>query len=211
MSDILDRAGSFSFQTREVWDRPLKSGQMTQYSSERQILISRPNKLVAEHQGDTGSRRTWYDGKTLTVLETDRNVYTAVSVPGTIEKMFDFVFEKYHLTVPLADLLFPKPYDILTMNVRSGKYAGKHRVGKWTCHHLIFRQDEVDWQIWIDAGVLPVPRKVLIVYRNTPGQPEFSATLDRWDFSPKISPGRFEAQLPAGVKRVDVKELIQAE
>ncbi len=211
MGDTLGKSASFSFQVWEVWDKPLKSGQMVQYSNERKVLISRPNKLLAEYQGDAGSRTTWYDGKNLTVLEKERNIFAVVAVPETIEKMFDFTFERYHLTIPLADLMFRKPYDILIANVRTGKYAGIHKIGKWSCHHLVFRQDTVDWQIWIDAGKTPVPRKVLIIYRDTPGRPEFSAILDRWDFSPKISPGLFDAKIPTGAKRVDMKELIKVE
>jgi hypothetical protein len=84
-------------------------------------------------------------------------------------------------------------------------------VGEYSCHHLVFHQDAVDWQIWIDTGPVAVPRKILISYTAAPGRPEFSAVLDQWDLSPTVSPGQFEPKIPAGAKRVELSSLLEAE
>jgi|WetSurMetagenome_2_1015567.scaffolds.fasta_scaffold227630_1 hypothetical protein len=209
MNATLMGAKTFSFQVREVSDRPLKGGQMVQYSDRREVLVSRPDKLWTQARGDSEDRQVWYDGKTLTVLEKSRNLYSTAAVPGNIENMNDYLFEKFQVTFPLSDLVLKETVEQWLKNVRTGKYLGRHRVGTQVCHHLVFSQDTIDWQIWIDAGKTPVARKLVIHYKKIAGQPEYSAQLDDWKFSPKIFPGQFEAKIPVGTRRVEMKEMKQ--
>jgi hypothetical protein len=211
MNSTLMKAETFSFKVREVSDRPLKGGQLVQYSDRREVLVSRPDKLWTQARGDSEDHQVWYDGKTLTILEKSRNLYSTAAVPGKIENMNDYLFEKFQVTFPLSDLVLREPVEQWLMNVRTGKYLGRHRVEKQVCHHLVFSQDTVDWQIWIDAGKVPVARKLVIHYKKIAGQPEYSALLDDWNFSPKIPAGQFEAKIPAGTRRVEMKEMKQAE
>jgi hypothetical protein len=211
MNATLTGAQAFSFKVREVSDRALKGGQLVQFSDQREMLVSRPDKLWVLARGDSEDRQAWYDGKTLTVLEKSRNLYSTAEVPGNIDKMYDYLFEKYKVIFPLSDLVQQKSVDQWLMNVRTGKYLGRHRVGNRACHHLVFSQDTVDWQIWIDAGKTAVPRKLVINYKKIAGQPEYSAQLDDWNFSPKIPAGQFEAKIPKGTRRVEMKEMKQAE
>ena len=65
-----------------------------------------------------------------------------------------------------------------------------------TCHHLAFVQDDLDWQIWIDAGERPLPRKLVIVYTSLPGAPQYAAVLSDWSFAKSLPDERFAAQVP---------------
>ncbi len=71
------------------------------------------------------------------------------------------------------------------------------------CHHLAFRQKAVDWQIWIDAGDEPVPRKLVITFKQQAEQPQYTALIHRWDVNPKLGDEMFQFQPPAGVRKVD--------
>jgi len=104
--------------------------------------------------------------------------------------------------VPMADLLIGKTYDSLLADVESGTYVGLHAVGDTKCHHLLFRQENIDWQIWIDAGKQPLPRKLVITYTQEPDQPQYVATMDNWDLAPAVSEETFTFTAPAGAKAV---------
>ena len=82
-----------------------------------------------------------------------------MTVPGTIDAMLEDLHERFDTHQTLADFLFSDPYKVFTEHVQSGTYVGLHYVGKTKCHHLAFRQKLLDWQIWIDAGDQPLPRK----------------------------------------------------
>ena len=76
-------------------------------------------------------------------------------------------------------------------NAQSGFYAGLHTVQGVDCHHLVFRQADIDWQIWIDAGLMPLPRKLLITYKDEPGFPRYTGLFSDWDLSPELGDSVF--------------------
>jgi hypothetical protein len=211
MSKALGSAEALSFQAEGVMDETLETGQLSQFSRRSRILISRPNKLHAVTEGDDVSREVWYDGKTVTVLDVSAKTYAVIQAPRSIGKTVDHMIDTYGLTMPLADLLFVDTYGSLTANVVTGVYLGKHSVGETPCHHLAFRQETIDWQIWIEAGKTPVPRKLVITYKLEPGHPQFVGTMDEWDLSPKPSGNEFEFRPPVGAKTVEMDELLGIE
>jgi hypothetical protein len=71
------------------------------------------------------------------------------------------------------------------------------------CHHLAFRQRTLDWQIWVDAGEQPLPRKLVITFKREIDQPQYIALIHRWDVNPKLSDSLFQFQPPEGVRKVD--------
>ena len=75
--------------------------------------------------------------------------------------------------MPLADLLYGDPYAVLTEDVTYSKYLGLHRAAGVLCHHLVFAQPTIEWQIWIDAGEQPLPRQLAITYVREPGEPQY--------------------------------------
>ena len=208
MSEALGRAEAISFKVEGMMDEVLETGQLAQFSRRSKVLLARPDSLHADTTGDDLSRSVWYDGRTVTVLDNLAKTYASVEVPNTIEKMLDLAIDKYGLTMPAADLLFGNSYKTLIANVTTGTYIGLHSVGDHPCHHLAFRQEEIDWQIWVDAGETPVPRKLLITYKQETGHPTYSITMGDWDLSAKAPADRFAPNLPADAKRVEMEVLL---
>lgn len=70
------------------------------------------------------------------------------------------------------------------------------------CRHLAFRHPKVDRQVWIEEGERALPRRVVINYKDEPGQPQFAASL--WDRSldPGLPHALFDFVPPPGVERV---------
>ena len=104
---------------------------------------------------------------------------------------------------PAADLIYRNSYDILTKDVQSGGYIGLSTVSGVECHHLAFRAEETDWQIWIENSKTPLPRKFVITSKWTAGAPQFTALLSNWDVSPKLKDSRFTFVAPAGAEKID--------
>ena len=211
MSDALSALDTFSFRAEGIMDEVLETGQLSQFSRRSKVLVSRPDKLRVETKGDDLSRSAWYDGQTVTVMDNRTKSYASVDAPDTIEKMFDFVVEKYGLTLPATDLLFRNSYKMLIANVTSGTYVGRHNVGDHACHHLAFRQAAIDWQIWIDAGSTPVPRKLIITYKLEPGHPSYEIVLSEWNLSPTAAKDVFAFQAPSDAEQVEMTELLGTE
>lgn len=207
MSKYLAGVKQFSFQVHDMVDELLDSGQKIQLSSTRRIAVRRPDKVSADTVGDLLNERVRYDGSTLTVLDIQQNVYSAIQVPDNIDEALDYVAQRYGLTMPLADLLLSDPHEAVIGGVQFGQYIGLHDVQGVKCHHLAFRQEGLDWQIWIEDGARPLPRKLVITYKAAPGQPQYVAFLGEWNLSPQLPDSAFTLEIPEGVERIDLEAI----
>jgi hypothetical protein len=75
------------------------------------------------------------------------------------------------------------------------------------CEHLAFSLGTVDWQIWIEQGARPVPRKIVITYKDEEGTPEYAAILSNWDFQTALPDALFQFEPPAGTTKISVAEI----
>ena len=204
MSSYLADLKTYSFQVEEFIDEVRDDGQKLQFSNQRNLSVSRPNKVYGEDVGDTANSLFYYDGKTATVYDRNQKTYATEKVPATIDAMLDDLHDRFDTHQTLADFLFADPYKMFMEHVQSGTYVGLNHVGKTKCHHLAFRQKTIDWQIWIDADEkMPLPRKLLITFKRQVDQPQYTALIHRWDVNPKFGDEVFQFQPPVGIRKVD--------
>jgi hypothetical protein len=121
--------------------------------------------------------------------------------------MLDFAREKLDIIAPAGDLLYKNAFDILMKDVISGFVVGKGVVHGVRCHHLAFRNATTDWQIWIQEGSQPLPRKLVITTKEMDGQPQFSVLMTKWNLEPKLTDKTFEFTPPKEAKKVDFLNL----
>jgi hypothetical protein len=210
MSATLGKARSFSFRSLTTMDEPIATGQLAHFTRHVQVAVCRPNRILAEcHEGDDVFTLC-YLGTELTVMDKAAKAYASVQVPGRIDQMLDEVAQKYGLTMPLSDLVFSDPYKVLTADAWTGRYVGIHEVDGVKCHHLLFTQEGIDWQIWIDTAKESLPRKFVIDYKAMPLRPQFTAVLSDWNLSAKTGDEQFRPTLPAGAKKVELARLFEA-
>ncbi len=142
-----------------------------------------------------------YGGGTLTYVQETEKVYATAAVPETLDDMLDFVADELGIIVPASDFFYSNPYEALMLEGTSGLYVGLEPVSDVECHHLFFANDHVDWQIWVEAGEQPVPRKFLITYKHEDASPQFVARFDDWDFSPNFPNSSFTFTPPPILKK----------
>ena len=80
-----------------------------------------------------------FDGKALTLLGKNANLYAQIEAPGTIDQLVDVLQNKYHRPVPAADLLMADPYEELMPHVTDAKDLGSGITHGVECDHLAFR------------------------------------------------------------------------
>jgi hypothetical protein len=207
MSDFLAKLPRFALEAEETFDE-LPDGELRrQLTNVRRVAVERPNHLAADATGDALNRAAWYDGRTVTVLDKEHNTYATVEAPGTIDATFDRLTDEYGVVLPMADLLYSDPYTVLMAGVTYGRYLGIHQAAGVDCHHLAFSQDTIEWQIWIDAGDKPLPRKLVISYVQEPGEPQYSAVIRRWTLDAKVPEGLFTFEAPEGAQKIDPRAM----
>jgi hypothetical protein len=207
MATFLAAIKRFGLEAEETFDVELARAYRVQLTNVRTLTVERPSRFVADATGDTLHRSSWFDGRTLTVLNKQQNVYASVEAPGTIDEVLDKIAEEYQVIVPLSDLLYSDPYATLMDGVLYGKYLGIHQAAGVPCHHLTFGQEGVYWQIWIDAGEKPWPRKLSVASWEETGVPRYEATFRRWTLDPPAVEGQFRFKAPAGARQIQPGEL----
>jgi len=208
-TDFVARQQAFSVDTRNTLEVVLTSGQKIQFGHSARASVQRPNKFRADRTGDLVEQSFFFDGKTLTLLNPGEKYYAAVAAPGTLEEALDLARTKLDIVAPAGDLLYKNAYDILMTDVTQGFVVGKAVVEGVRCDHLAFRAPHVDWQIWIQEGAQPLPRRLVITTRDQPNAPQFSVTATKWNLKPAFTAQTFAFKAPAGAKKVDFVPLPQ--
>jgi hypothetical protein len=181
----------------------LHSGQKLQFDNGASASVLRPNKLVARRKGDLVNQAFYYDGKRLTLYNSDQKYYATVAAPDTVEAMLDYARESLDVIAPAGDLLYRNAFEILMRDVKSGFVVGKAVVAGVRCDHLAFRNVDVDWQIWIQEGAKPLPRKFVITSTQVAGAPQFAVVMTNWDTAPKLAEGTFAFAPPKDANRTE--------
>ena len=202
-TDFLAAQQKLSVETRNTLEIVLKSGQKIEFNSTARESVQRPNKLRAERTGDLVSQVFVYDGKTLTLHNPQDKAYAQVAAPDTLEAMLDFARTKLDIVAPAGDLVYKNAYEILMDGVTDGFVVGKAVIEGVRCNHLAFRAPWVDWQIWIQEGAQPLPRRLVITTRDLPNAPQFAVTVTKWNLKPTFGAQTFAFKPPAGASRVE--------
>ncbi len=207
MSDHLVKAQTFSMEAKILVDEVLESGLLVQRAATLKVVAQRPNGIHATLKGDTRKKEFWYDGKEVTILDLEENVYAKTKAPDTIDAALDFIMDKYGLTMALSDFFYANPYEALTGSVVDSLYVGMSDVNGIPCHHLVFRQETIDWQLWIEEGERPVPRKLVIVYKENEGTPQYMATLTGVKLKETLPEKAFTPVLPDDALSIEFLEI----
>ncbi len=203
MGEYLRTAGEFTFRADITYDSMQIGGEEIQFGGVANVSVRRPDRLRVNFDGDERRHRVFYDGSKFTLFDVAADLYAVSEVSSTLDAAVDLVFDKYGFSVPIADFVYADPYATLIENVEAGFWVGLHSVDGVPSHHLFFSQDSIDWQIWIEEGPRPVPRKLLITYKDDPDSRQYTARLSGWNFQPRLSEHYFQFHPPDGANEME--------
>jgi hypothetical protein len=203
MTDHIGGLQQFGLDTAYTVEVVLMSGQKIQYTGAARTAVRRPNRLRAERAGDIVRQSFYYDGRTLTLFNPDDHYYASVPAPGTLDTMIDFARDSLDVVAPAGDLITEDAYTRLMAAATSGFVVGKSAIDGVRCDHLAFRGQDIDWQIWIEDGDRPLPRKYVITTLDVAGTPQFEITMSNWTTTPDVSAHEFEFVPPSGAKKIE--------
>jgi hypothetical protein len=178
--------------------------QKIQFTSSGQMKMSRPDKLRVRRTGGYADVELVYDGKTISIYGNNAKSYVQAEMPGTVDQMISAVQAKSGVGMPGADLLLSNTYDELMATVIDAKHIGVGVVDGVECEHLAFRTPDTDWQIWIETGAKPIPRKYVITSKTLAGAPQYSLRIKDWKTDAFTDAEAFLFKPPAGATKVDL-------
>ena len=177
MGAFLRKQNSFSVRVRSQTDYVLNDGQKLKVGSQGDLRVQRPDRLRADVTSDRKNRQFFYDGKTFTLYGPSLGFYSQVPAPPTINELADELATRYGIQLPLVDLFRFGTGDFDVSGITSAIVVGPANLGGVQTTQYAFRQKGLDWQIWIEKGPKPVPRRFVLTTTDDPSRPEYSADL----------------------------------
>ncbi len=181
--------------------------QKIQFASSGRVLISRPDKLRATRTGGYTDVEFVFDGKTASILGKNMNAFVQLEAPGSLEQLFDKLRNDYSVSLPGADLLVSNAFDVLSADVLNGVHVGRGVVNGFECEHLAFRNEDTDWQLWVQVGDAPIPRKYVITSKTEAGAPQYTLVVRDWKTDLQPDADAFAFKTPEGAKKLDAAAL----
>ena len=205
----LKKMGTFlrSLQTVEVrsemtTDDVLDSGQKVELQGTVDMKVRRPNRMAIDVRSDRKNERIFYDGTTFTVFQPTAGYYASFPAPPTLAELVDVLEQKYGLDLPLADLFRLGTNEGQLAEIRGASLVGESTIKGSACSHYAFHQADVDWELWIQEGAQPLPRKLVITTTTEKTQPQHTSVMT-WNLSTQLEDAAFVFTPPANAQRIE--------
>jgi hypothetical protein len=206
MSAYLRTLRSFHVQSTISREDVLQDGQKVAVDGAVDLLLQRPNRFRVELATDAQHRMFYYDGKSFTIWARRVNYYASVPAPPTIAELTNHLETKYGVELPLADLFYWATGKLNVSNLASAIDAGPSQVTDVTCEHYVFRQDGMDWQVWIQSGEYPLPRKLIVTTTTDDARPQYTSVMT-WNLAPAFNDAAFVFTAPAEAHRIALADV----
>jgi len=195
--DALNKMGTylrtlkvFQVHAANTTEQVLFDGQKITISGVVDLLAQRPNQLRVEVNNDRQNRLYLYDGKNFTLSAPLMNYYAVIPAPPTIAEFVNQLDEKYDIEMPLVDLFRWGGPSSKVKEIKAATDVGPSQVEGTTCEHYAFRQQGLDWQIWIQNGDYPLPRKLVLTTTDDDARPQHTSVYT-WNLAPSFNEAAF--------------------
>jgi hypothetical protein len=208
MSDYMAKQKTFSFSYDSSVEAVTRNFEKLQFASSGKVDVERPDKISVSRIGGFADMETVFDGTTLSILGKNLNVYSQVEAKGTLDDLGEQL-SSAGIDPPGADILASNVFDTLMDGVTDARHISSAYIDGVECEYLAFRSHDVDWQIWIQTGDQPVPRRYVITSKHLSQAPQYTLETRDWKFGSAVAANDFKFKAPAGAKKVDLGDIAQ--
>jgi len=202
MARCLRSLDRFTVRVERTMELILPTDQRLHADQTLEVALQKPNRLRVNYQNLSGGRQLFYDGTNFSLYTPEANVYASAAAAPTIDETLDLLATQYRISLPVADLLVANPDSRLAQNLTSATYVGRILIQGVPCHHLAFQTPEVDWEIWIEDGPKPLPRRLALTDKSVEGSPQMTANLSDWNLTPSFSADYFTFKPPQNAQKI---------
>ena len=205
MATYLRTLDSFQVSGDVITEDVLEDGEKIQEANNVDLVADRPNRLRIHVTNDRQQRIILYDGKTFTVSAPRLRYWAQAPAPASINDLADVLEERVELELPLVDLFRWGAEGSDFKGISGARVVGPSQIEGVTCMHYAFRQEGLDWQIWIQRGDFPLPRKLVITTTTDAARPQHMAVYN-WNLAPSFNDDAFAFVPPKDFRRISFNE-----
>jgi hypothetical protein len=197
---------AFQVQATTSTEQVLENGQKVSTGGTVDLLIERPNRMRAEISTDDRHRMFFYDGRNFSMWARLVNYYATVPAPASLGELVDTLSNKYDIDVPLTDLFYWGTDKSKPDALKTAIDVGPSQVLGTSCEHYAFRQDGLDWELWLQAGDFPLPRKLVLTTTDDEARPQYTSIMT-WNLAPSFNQEAFVFDPPPEAHKIVLAEV----
>jgi hypothetical protein len=198
MSAYLSSLNSFRLVSEGSLDVITNDDQKVQLDMVTTYQVTKPGGIRIDWVSDQKNRQFYYDGKHFTLVAPTMGYYATVDAPPTIREFLAALYERTGVELPLADLFRWADEDHVDdiALLTSAFSVGTATLDGVATDHWAYRTADYDFELWMEQGDRPVPRKYVLIDRTDPTLPAFTARLT-WQTNPTLDATAF-TYVPTG-------------
>ncbi len=201
MSSYLTSLKTASITSNGTLDVVTDDGQRIQMDGVTNYKLRKPG-FVIDFDSDMKKRRFFYDGKSFTEYAPGMGFYATTAAPPTNREAIAAMYKHYGVALPLEDLFrWSDPSGEREDALKSAYQVGTATLDGVPTDHYAFREGKSDWELWVQQGDQPLPRKLVIVDTSDDARPTFTARLN-WKVNPGFAADEFTFKPGADDKRI---------
>jgi hypothetical protein len=174
-----------------------------QFTNSGDLRLQRPDKLRAHRVGGYADVELVFDGKTVSILGRNLDAYAQFEGPDNLDALIEALRMGHGIALPGADLLLSNAYEALVAGVLESKHIGRGVIDGVECEHLAFRNADTDWQLWVELGERPIPRKLVITSKTVNSAPQYTLQVKDWSTEAAPAADAFAFKVPDGATRLE--------
>lgn len=172
------------------------------------IDLQRPNKFamrISNTKDKAGGLDLVSNGEKVFTFVRRQKEYTEQKAP---ESMAPFAqrlqgLRPQNTGILFANVLTDEPVESLLEGISEGKHAGMEKVAGKECHHLKFKQEGMDWELWVAADGEAFVMKASSEFETPNGKMVVVETYSDWKRDAEPAKDAFTFTPPEGAKKVD--------
>ena len=205
MGNYLRSLSKFQVDAEVTLDTVLETGQKIKSEASTTLKVLGHDRMYARTEGDVRTREFFYNGKKLTQYSPYLKYYTTVDAPPRVSETLHMIENHYGIQIPMEDLFLFGSDQAQIDALKEALYVGPSTIKGQLCDHLAFRQEGVDWQLWITRSEKPLPCKLVITTTDEQSFPEYSAVY-HWNLKPGLQESMFTFKPAKGDVAIALKK-----
>ena len=206
MGEYLRTLQTFRVHADILTEQVLDDGLKVQHARKADLLAVRPGKLRIHIEDELTERLFHFDGTSFAMFAPRTKYYALQPAPATINELATELEDKYDLELPLVDMFRWGTDQEQISDITHARDLGESQIDGTTVQHYAFRQDGLDWQVWIQNGEYALPRKVVLTTTDDEARPQYSAVY-KWDLAPSFNDQAFVFTAPVDAKRITMADV----
>jgi hypothetical protein len=203
MAQYLAGLPGFAVDLIGSYDAVQASGRKIEFGEMRSIALARPDRMRVEQLRSDGSADlVVFDGRVMSVFDGKSGVYAQAPQPGSLDDALVYFVRELGMQLPLAAMLSTRFPDEIARRAQALEYVEYTEILPLPAHHVAGQTSTVDFQVWIADGDRPLPLRIVLTYRNEPGQPQFRVQFVDWQTVLPTGAGLFAFTPPTGARQI---------